>query len=186
MALPALKPTLADYLAWEETQEQRHEFYRGEFFARVGGRRINGIVTLNLAGALKSHLRGSGCRAFVESMKLQVADDAVFYPDVFVTCDARDLATEQIFRHPVLVAEVLSDSTQAFDRGLKFAAYRQLASLREYLLVDPDTRRVEVFRRNERELFELHDQTGADALQLASVGLSLPMEELFEGLSAAD
>ena len=84
------------------------------------------------------------------------------------------------------MAEVLSDSTQAFDRGLKFAAYRQLASLREYLLVDPDTRRVEVFRRNERELFELHDQTGADALQLASVGLSLPMEELFEGLSAAD
>ena len=70
MALPARKPTLADYLAWEETQEQRHEFYRGEFFARVGGRRINGIVTLNLAGALKSHLRGSGCRAFVESMKL--------------------------------------------------------------------------------------------------------------------
>jgi Uma2 family endonuclease len=129
MAFAAQKPTLADDLAWEETQEQRHAFYRGTFFARVGGRRINGIVTGNLFAALKSPLRDSGCRAFVESMKLQVADAAAFYPDVFVTCDARDRASEQIFRHPILVTEVLSDSTQAFDRGLEFAAYRQLASL---------------------------------------------------------
>lgn len=185
MALPAQKPTLADYLAFEEAQEQRHEFYRGEFFAMVGGRRINGIVTGNLFAALNTHLKGSRCRAFVESMKLQVADDAVFYPDVFVTCDPADLVTEQIFRHPLLVAEVLSDSTQAFDRGLEFAAYRKLASLREYLLVDPDSRRVEVFRRNERGLFELHDQTEADALHLASVELRLPMAELFEGLADA-
>lgn len=184
--LPAQKPTLADFLVWEAAQPERHEFYRGEFFAMVGGRRINGIVTLNLAAALKTHLKGSPCRAFVESMKLQVADDALFYPDLFVTCDAADLRTEQIFRRPVLVAEVLSASTQAFDRGLKFAAYRQLDSLREYLLIDPDTRAVEIFRRNERSLFELHDQTGADTLHLASVDLRLSMAELFDGLDPAD
>lgn len=185
MALPAHKATLAEFLAWEEAQPERHEFYRGEFFAMVGGRRINGLVTGNLFAALKAHLKGTRCRAFVESMKLQVADDALFYPDVFVTCDPADLATEQIFRHPVLIAEVLSDSTQAFARGLKFAAYRQLPSLREYLLIDPDTRRVEVYRRNERDLFELHDQTGAEALHLASVDLRMPMAELFDGLEPA-
>ena len=186
MALPAHKPAITEFLVWEAAQPERHEFYRGEFFAMVGGRRINGIVTLNLAAALKTHLKGSPCRAFVESMKLQVADDALLYPDLFVTCDAADLRTEQIFRRPVLVAEVLSASTQAFDRGLKFAAYRQLDSLREYLLIDPDVRSVEVFRRNERSLFELHDQSGADALHLASVDLRLPMAELFDGLDAAD
>lgn len=185
MALPAHKPTIAEFLAWEEAQPERHEFYRGEFFAMVGGRRINNIVTGNLFAALKAHLKGSRCWAFVESMKLQVADDALFYPDIFVTCDASDLRTEQIFRRPVLVGEVLSVSTQAFDRGLKFAAYRQLDSLREYLLIDPDTRSVEVFRRNERELFELHDQTGSAALHLASVDLRLPMAELFDGLETA-
>ena len=184
MALPAHKPTLADYLVWEEAQPERHEFYRGEFFAMVGGRRINGLVTGNLYAALRQRLQGSPCKAFFESMKLQVADDAIFYPDLFVTCDAADLKTEQVFRQPLLVVEVLSDSTQAFDRGLKFAAYRQLDSLREYALIDPDSRRVEVFRRNERLLFELHDQTGTAELYLASVDLHLPMAELFDGLDA--
>ncbi|MFT3819146.1 MAG: Uma2 family endonuclease [Rubrivivax sp.] len=182
MALPAHKPTIEDFLAWEEAQPERHEFYRGEFFAMVGGRRVNGLVTGNLYAALRSRLAGTPCRAFFESMQLQVADDAIFYPDLFVTCDPADLKTERIFRAPLLVAEVLSESTQAYDRGLKFAAYRQLPSLREYLLVDPDTRRVEVFRRNERELFELHDQTGRTELHLASVDFRLTMAELFDGL----
>ena len=65
-------------------------------------------------------------------MKLQVADDALFYPDVFVTCDPQDLKTELVFRQPKLIVEVLSNSTQAFDRGLKFAAYRQIDALQEY------------------------------------------------------
>ena len=179
------QPTIEDFLAWEAAQPERHEFYRGEFFAMVGGRRINELVTLNLAAALKQHAKGSPCRVFVESMKLQVADDAIFYPDLFVTCDAADLKTDHIFRAPLLVGEILSASTQAYDRGLKFAAYRQLASLREYLLVDPDTRRVEVFRRNERELFELHDQTGRAELHLACVDFRLPMAELLDGLEEA-
>ncbi len=186
MALPAHQPTLADYLVWEEVQPERHEFYRGEFFAMVGGRRVNGLVTGNLFAALRQHLKGSPCRAFFESMKVQVADDAVFYPDLFVTCDPVDLQTEAIFRRPSLIVEVLSDSTQSYDRGLKFAAYRRLSSLREYVLVDPMSRQVEVFRRNERALFELHDQTGSAELYLASVELHLPMDELFDGLDAAD
>jgi len=154
-------------------------------FAMVGARRVHGIVALNVATALKTRLQGKPCRAFIESMKVRVADDAVFYPDVFVTCDARDLRTEMVFEHPVLIVEVLSAGTQAFDRGAKFAAYRGLGSLREYVLIDPDTRSVEVFRRNARDLFELHDQSGAAALALASVDAGIPMGEVFEGVAAA-
>ncbi len=182
MALPASKLVIEDFLAWENQQPDRNEFYRGEVFAMVGARRVHGIVVGNLFAALKTHLKSTRCRAFIESMKLQLADDALFYPDVFVTCDPADLKTEMVFRQPSLVAEVLSPSTQAFDRGIKFAAYRQISSLQEYLLVDPDSRRVEVFRRNERGNFELLDQTGAAELVLDSVALRLPMAELFDGL----
>ena len=177
-------PSLIDHLTWENDQAERHEFYRGEVFTMDGSRRVHGLIGGNLSAALKFHLKGSPCRAFIADMKVQVADDALFYPDVFVTCDAEDLKTELIFRNPKLIAEVLSPTTQAFDRGLKFAAYRQIVALQEYLLVDPDTRRVEVFRRNERGLFELHDQTGAVELYLASVELRLAMDEVFDGVDA--
>jgi len=182
MASPALKLSLYDFLAWENAQVTRHEFYRGEVFAMVGARRVHGLVGLNLASALKHHLKGTRCRAFAEAMKVQLANDAIFYPDVFVTCDEQDLKTDMVFRHPKLIVEVLSDSTQAYDRGLKFAAYRQIDSLQEYVLVDPDSRRVEVFRRNERGNFELIDQTGAAELVLDSVGLKLAMAEVFDGI----
>lgn len=186
MALPVHKLTLADYLTWENAQAMRHEFYRGDVFAMVGTRRVHGLVAGNLFASLKSLLKGSPCRAFIESMKVQVANDAIFYPDVFVTCDAADLKTDMVFRQPCLFAEVLSDSTQVFDRGLRFAAYRQIDSLKEYVLIEPDTRRIEIFRRNERQNFELHDQTGHTELVLESVGLQLPMAELFDGVETAE
>ena len=121
MAVATQKLTLVDFLEWENGQESRHEFYRGEVFARVGARRVHGLIAGNLFASLKAGLKGTRCRAFIESMKVQLANDTLFYPDVFVTCDAADLKTDMVFRHPSLIAEVLSDSTQANARGLKFA-----------------------------------------------------------------
>ncbi len=144
-ALAQPKLSLEAYLAWEEQQPERHEFYRGEVFAMVAARRIHGRVVNNLASELRFALKSTPCQVFHEGMKLQIADDTVLYPDVFVTCDKGDLATEQIFRAPTLVFEVLSPSTQGYDRSQKFALYRRLDSLKEYVLVDPDTRRVEPF-----------------------------------------
>lgn len=182
MALAQPELDLQAYLAWENAQPERHEFYRGETFAMVGVRRVHGMVSGNVFIALSLALRGRPCGVFTESLKVQVADDAVFYPDVFVTCHADDLRTDMVFRHPLLIVEVLSDSTQGYDRSLKFAMYRRIAELREYVLIDPDSRSVEVFRRNERGLFELHDFTGAPELELASVQLRIPMTEVFSGV----
>lgn len=103
----------------------------------VDARRSHGRVVLNLARRLAEQVDGSPCQVFVEAMKVQVADDTILYSDVFVTCDKADLATEVIFRAPTLVIEVLSPATQAYDRSQKLALYRRLASLREYILVDP-------------------------------------------------
>jgi Uma2 family endonuclease len=185
MGLPNAKFDLADYLAWEHEQPTRNEFYRGEVFAMVGARRVHGIVAGNVFASLKHQLRGSPCQVFTESLKVQAAKDTIFYPDVFVTCDPADLKTELIFTSPTVIVEVLSESTQAYDRGLKFAAYRQIAALTEYLLIDPDTRVVELYRRGAEGLFTLHDCTGRAEFSLTSIGCDLTAVEIFEGLESA-
>jgi len=179
-ALP--KMNLDAFLSWENEQPERHEFVRGEVFAMVGGRRINGRVSFNLAIALANQLKGSPCQVFGESMKVATSDDTVFYPDVFVTCDPRDLRTEQVFTAPTVIVEVLSPTTQAYDRGLKFTLYRNLASLREYTLIDPETREVQMFRRGADGLFTLHDLTGIPAIEFVSIGCTVTAEDLFDGV----
>ncbi len=186
MGSPLPKLTLEAYLRWENEQPEKHEYHRGEVFAMVGGRRVHGRVVANLTRLLGNALAGSPCQVFSEAMKVQPADDTILYPDVFVTRDPADLRTDMIFRAPKLVIEVLSPSTQAYDRSLKFALYRQLASLQEYALVDPDTRRIEVFRINAEGLWVLHDMSEHNALTLASVGCDIPMADVFAGVEPAE
>ena len=183
-----LKPkrTLQEYLDWENAQPVKHEFHRGEVFAMTGGRRTHGRVMLNLARHIDVHLDGSGCQVFADSMKVQVADDTVLYPDLFVTCDRADLTTDQIFRAPKLVIEVLSPSTQAYDRSKKFALYRQLTSLQEYILVDPETRRIESFIRSTQGEWVLHDMSDDTAMVASSIGCTVAMSDVFAGVEATE
>lgn len=174
--------SLAGYLDWENAQPDKHEFVQGEVFAMTGGRRVHGRVLLNLASLFARHLEGTPCQVFADSMKLQVAEDTVLYPDLFVTCDPADLATEQIFRAPKLIVEVLSPSTQAYDRSKKFALYRRLASLQEYILVDPDSRRVDAFRRSLPDHWMLHDLSDGPEFEAACLGLRAPLEAVFWGM----
>ncbi|PPD55648.1 MAG: hypothetical protein CTY11_01365, partial [Methylomonas sp.] len=142
-----LRFSAEDYLAWEETQAGKHEFVAGEVFAMTGARREHVVVSLNIAAALKHRLRGTPCQAYIADLKLRIeVVDAFFYPDVMVSCNAEDNQAKQFISQPALIAEVLSDSTAAYDRGDKFAAYRKLESLQEYLIVDIAARRVECFR----------------------------------------
>jgi len=186
MGRPVAKLTLDDFLAWENTQAERHEFYRGEVFAMVGAKRSHGRVVMNLGAQLMQQLKGSRCQVFSEAMKLQIADDTILYPDLFVTCDRADLRTEMIFRAPLLVVEVLSPSTQTYDRGRKFALYRQLTSLREYLLVDPETREAQAFRRNAAGEWVLHDMTDDTVLRLPCIEVEVAMEDVFDGVEPTE
>ena len=174
--------TLKDFLAWENEQPERHEFHRGEVFAMVGGRRVHGRVVSNLVRRFSEALDGSPCQVFHEGMKVEVEVDTVFYPDVFVTCDQADLATDMLFRAPTLVIEVLSPGTQAYDRSQKFALYRRIPALQEYILVDPDTRRVEAFRKGADGLWVLHDMSDGDTLHAASIEARVPLAEVFDGI----
>lgn len=183
MALPQTEKRFdaAAYLAWEEDQEARHEYLAGEVFAMVGVRQSHNLATLNLYSNLRQALKGSPCRIFVEAVKARIeAADCFFYPDVVVTCDARDRQTPDYVSHPLLVAEILSESTAAFDRGAKFAAYRKLESLQEYVLVDLEAQRIEVFRRDAANHWVLYDYGPGDSVELASLALHLAVDELLE------
>ncbi|MBI4754190.1 MAG: Uma2 family endonuclease [Betaproteobacteria bacterium] len=185
MALPLPQATFdaEAYLAWEATQPERHEYIGGEVFAMTGARDGHNTIALNIAAWLRSALRGGPCRAFVADMKVQVeAANAFFYPDVFVTCDPRDRGPEADLakRHPVLVVEVLSDSTAGYDRGRKFEFYQQIPTLLEYLLVEADRQHADLFRRNAEGLWVLHPTAAGGTLTLESLGLELPMDTVYE------
>lgn len=181
----ALKFSFEDYLAWEAENTEKHEFIQGETFAMADAKQAHVTVSLNLASAFKSHLRGTPCRAYIADMKLRVeAADASYYPDVMVSCDRRDHAADLYLSHPILLVEVLSDSTAAFDRGNKFADYRKLDSLKEYVMVDIEARRIECYRLNANELWELHDYTGQPSCEFASIGLVLDTGFVFEDVDS--
>jgi Uma2 family endonuclease len=188
MGYALAKPRMSaeEFLAWDAGQTLKHEFLQGEVYLMAGGEDRNMTVAINLIVALKPHLRGTPCRVYGSDVKLRVEEaDAFFYPDVMVTCSGADLSDRLIKREPVLVAEVLSPSTAGYDRGRKFAAYRGLPSLVEYLLVDVDQQRCDLFRRNAEGLWVLHPCEPGQTLSLASVNLEIEAAELWADLEPA-
>lgn len=189
MALPHPAPRFdrQDYFAWEPGQPVKHEYVAGEVFAQAGARQNHVVVALNIAGALRQRLRGTPCRAYISDMQLEVAQaDAVFYPDVMVSCHPEDLAAERVLHHPRVIVEVLSDSTAAYDRGGKFAAYRMLESLQEYVLIDPEQRSLEIFRRLPSNDWLLATGDSARALVLATLDMEIGFDEVFEDVAVPE
>jgi Uma2 family endonuclease len=184
-AQPVSRFDYASYLAWEAEQVERHEWVDGEVFAMTGARDAHNRIALNIASGLLGHLRGSPCRVFMSDMKLRVdSADAVFYPDVFVTCDPRDRSPDAdlVKQHPLLIVEVLSDSTAAYDRGRKFELYRRLPELQEVLFVDQERLQIDLFRRNGQGRWELYPAGEGELLRLDSLGLDLPVLQVYDGV----
>jgi Uma2 family endonuclease len=181
MAEPALRMSYSDFLHWEQEQQVRHEFVRGEVFAMVGSTDRHNLVALNIAVILREQLRGKPCRVFMSDVQVRVeAADAAFYPDVMVTCAPEDATDPRVKRHPCLIVEILSPSTAGFDIGHKFACYRQLQSLQEYVLVDPDGVSIEVFRREADDRWMLDPVGPGDTLRLTSIGVEAPVAAVYQ------
>jgi Uma2 family endonuclease len=168
-----------EFLTWEATQQERHDFVDGEVFAMAGAERRHIMVSGNAYMALRQHLSGTRCSTFIADMKVAFDDDTFFYPDVLVTCSEADRKEPLITREPILVIEVLSPSTAAYDLGVKFARYQRIASLREIVFIDLDERRANVYRKGADGLWVLHPfDSGADT-RFDSVDLTLPASALF-------
>ncbi len=169
------------YLDWEEQQPGKYAYVEGEVIEMTGGSIAHGTIAGNFHYILQGHLRGGPCRAFVFDVKVGVSAQGPYhYPDVMVSCDERDREARRVISYPCLIAEVLSPSTEGFDRGNRFAHYRRIETLREYLLISTDQVNVECFRLNAQGFWELHPYGAGDEVQLISLDLRFPVAQLYE------
>ena len=172
-----------DYLAGEKIAGIKHEYVAGEVFAMVGASKRHATIAGNIFSALRVHLRGKPCRAYVADMKVRVrTSSAYYYPDVAVTCSPRDLAVDvpaYYIEAPCLIAEVLSDSTERIDRREKLLAYQQLESLNDYLLIDQDKREVEHYGRT-ADGWQRDILGSGDTLIVPGLTFELTIDQIYE------
>jgi Uma2 family endonuclease len=179
-----LKLSPEEYLEWEEKSEIKHEYIDGEVYAMAGSSDDHAAIVRNVIMTVGPHLRGSGCSLYPQDIKAQVKGRSRFYyPDLMVTCDDRDKLDRYVKRHYKVIIEVLSDSTEGFDRGEKFADYRRSESLEEYVLVAQNRMSVEVYRRKAAGRWELQAYDRGDRVELASIGLEFAIEDLYEDVT---
>jgi Uma2 family endonuclease len=142
---------------------------------------IHVLIAVNLVAVLRNHVRGSGCRVYTSDTKVQIESvKTYYYPDLAISCDQRDRELKDFLRHPCLIVEVLSDATEAFDRGDKFNDYRNLESLQEYVLVSQTRKRVECFRKNTEGRWVLYPYSEDDEMHLASVDFRCAIANIYE------
>lgn len=182
---PRKKLTEEEYLALERAAEFKSEFLAGEVFAMAGATFEHALIVGNAVGELRQQLKGRPCVVVPTDLRVRVEETGLYtYPDVVVVCGTPRFADEQedTLLNPTLIIEVLSPSTEAYDRGAKFAHYRRISSLREYVLVTPTYPRVERFERQERGPdWTLSEVSGlTESVTLATIGCTLRLAELYD------
>ena len=185
MALPVKKSplTVEEYLRIEREAPYKSEYYGGEMFSMAGGTARHSLLAVNLVIALGSRLRGRRCTPYNSDLRIGIpGDDLYTYPDVSIFCEPMTFlpGTDDTATNPTVIIEVLSKATEAYDRGKKFAHYRQLPSLREYLLVAQDAPVIERFTRESDDRWVLTTARGLDAvLPLPVIEADLPLAEVY-------
>ncbi len=170
-----------EYIEGEKVSLVKHEYIDGQIYAMAGTSDSHAIIVANLVALLRPHLRRSGCLLMPQDMKVKIPRQQTFYyPDLLVTCDDRDRVNRYFKEYPKLIVEVLSDSTEMFDRGKKFEHYRQILTLEEYVLIAQSQPKVEGFRRNASGRWELYDFPVEGPWDLASLEFESTVAALYE------
>lgn len=174
--------TAEEYLQMEKNSPVKHEYIDGEIYAMAGATDTHVTIAGNIFALLLSHLRGSGCRVYIADMKARIeSKNRFYYPDVMVTCEEKDRENATYKKFPRLIIEVLSDSTEAFDRGDKFIDYQSLETLQEYVLINSNKARIECFRRTEKNLWMLQFYTQENKqFQLTSIDFTGTIDDVYE------
>lgn len=189
MALPkaSRRLTWAEYLELERAAEFKSEFFEGEMFAMAGGTPQHSLIATNLAREFGNRLKGGPCVAYNADLRIKIEATGLFtYPDLSVICGPLRFAdgTEDTVVNPTVLVEVLSDSTEAYDRGRKFEHYRQIPTLQAYLLVSQQAPRVEQFIRQAEGRWLLDEAASVDRhLDLPSLQTSISLAEVFANVS---
>jgi Uma2 family endonuclease len=177
------KFTPEEYFAWEEQQLERHELIEGEVYAMTGGTVNHSRIGLKFGALLDNHLSGSKCQTLNSDCRVNIVQSNNYtYPDVSVTCDDRDKTTTKYITYPCLIIEVLSFSTEAYDRGGKFRMYRQNPILQDYVLVSSEQIEIDLYHKTESGSWEIINYQAGDTIELRSVNLTFPIERIYEGI----
>ncbi len=183
-AEPQRRLTVEEYLDLERESETRHEYFDGEIFAMSGASREHNLIGTNIVGALHARLKRQGCEQYANDMRVRVPATGLYtYPDVVVVCEPPRFEDDrrETLLNPNLIIEVLSPSTEDYDRGRKFAHYRSVPSLQVYLLVAQDSAHVEVFTRQPDDRWLLWETDDLDAtLELPTIGANLAVAEIYD------
>jgi Uma2 family endonuclease len=179
------KFTIEEYLQMERSSEQKHEYYNGEIFAMSGASPKHNVIFRNLYGKLAYRLEGKPCQPYGSDLRIHIPENTLFtYPDISVIC--RDIVTEEkdedTIIEPSVLIEILSPSTKNYDRGTKFKLYRDIQSLKEYVLIDSEAASVEIFRLNESGHWQLEEYKNPDDfLKVNTVDFRLSLGEIYLG-----
>lgn len=181
--LPEPVATGAEYLARERAASEKSEYVNGRIYAMAGASRTHNLIVGNTFAELRAQTRSRGCEAYVNDMRVKVSRTGLYtYPDLAALCEEPEFEDEHVdtLLNPSVLIEVLSPSTESYDRGEKFAHYRRLDSLNEYVLIAQGTRRVEHYRR-EGDHWVLTEISNADAdLTIASLGCVLKLRDIYD------
>lgn len=181
VAVEKAKISVEEYLAGELTSDVRHELVDGEVYAMVGSLKSHSMAIFALQSKIHNHLKGAKCNVFASDIKVNVADN-YYYPDLVVDCAEDDVFQERIAGEPILIIEVLSPSTRAYDLGHKLKQYQQIETLQEYVIVDvtKEGATVGVFSRGNNWL--MRQYSFGDDVMLACIDLSIPVSLLYDEL----
>lgn len=175
--------TPKEYFAWSEKQLEKYEYLDGEVYAMSGGSKNHSLIAVKLTTLLTNHLDDSGCEAGNSDLRVNIAGTQNYtYPDASVTCDDRDKTTTQYITYPCLIVEVLSSSTESYDRGGKFRLYRKNPSLRDYLLVSSTSIEMDLYHKNDAGEWIILNYTEGDIVELKSINLRFPIEQVYRNL----
>ncbi len=178
---PHLTPD--DYFAWEATQLEKHEYINGEVYAMTGGSVNHSRIAIRFTTMFDTHLDASSCITGNSGLRVNIVGTNNYtYPDASVTCDDRDKITTQYITYPCLIVEVLSASTEAYDRGGKFRMYRQNPALIDYLLISSTSIEIDLYHKNDAGDWLIINYKAGDTIELKSINLNFPIEQVYRGL----
>jgi len=175
--------TPEEYFAWEEQQQVKHEYLNGEVYAMSGGSLNHSAIAANFIRLLGNHLNGRDCRLLTSDARVNVLESSDYiYPDASVTCDQRDRSSTQSISHPCLIVEVLSPSTELYDRTKKFKLYQRSNVLEDYVMVSSTEVAIDLYRKDDRDEWRIISYGAGDSIELKSINLTFAIEQLFEGI----
>ena len=189
-AIPKTKLTPEEYLEFERKAETKHEYFNGEIFAMSGAKRNHNKIVGNLSGLIWQHLKGKDCEFYPADMRVFVPETGLYtYPDLVVVCGEPEFKDDvfDTLLNPVLLVEVLSETTESYDRGKKFQHYRSIESLREYVLVAQDEARIEKYVKTGDGFWLLSEAVGLDAeIEFAAIECRIALREVYDKINFED